>query len=144
MPDTPLVAVGAIVLDDGDILLVKRRTEPAAGTWSLPGGRLELGESLTEAVVREVKEETALAIEPRGVAGTVERIVRDDEGQISHHYVIVDIWARIIDRADPVAGDDAEDARWFSVEELGKLRMPPGLFEFLRDQGALSGVLPAS
>lgn len=142
MPVVPQVAVGAIVLDDGDILLVKRRTEPAAGTWSLPGGKLELGESLHEAAVREVLEETACKISPRGIAGVVERIVRDDEGAISHHYVIVDLWAAIIDRIDPTASDDAEDARWFAADELSRIGLTPGLYEFLREQGALTGVLP--
>jgi ADP-ribose pyrophosphatase len=139
----PVVAVGAIILDEGDILLVKRRTEPAAGSWSLPGGRLERGESLTEALVREVFEETACKVKPHGIAGIIERIVRDDDGGVEFHFVIVDLWAEVVDRADPVAGDDAEDAKWFAVEDLSTLRMTPGLFEFLRDQGALKGTLPA-
>lgn len=143
MSAAPLVAVGAIVLDEGDILLVKRRTEPAAGTWSLPGGKLERGESIAEAVVREVREETACTIAPRGIAGIVERIVRDDQGGVSHHYVIVDLWAEIVDRIDPLPGDDAADAKWVAVEDLSRLGLTPGLFEFLRDRGALTGTLPA-
>lgn len=144
MEKFPLVAVGAIVLDDGDILLVKRKHEPASGTWSLPGGKLQLGESLADAVVREVREETALTVSPKGVAGTIERIVRDDEGRTSHHFVIVGHWAAIVDREDPTAGDDAEDARWFAVDEITRLKMPPGLFEFLRDQDVMTGSLPSS
>lgn len=142
MTPYPIVAVGAIVLDEGDILLVKRRTEPAAGSWSLPGGKLERGESLTEALVREVFEETACKIKARGVAGIVERIVRDDDGGVEFHFVIVDLWAEIVDRVDPTAGDDAEDAKWFAVEDLSRLGLPPGLFEFLRERGVLEGVLP--
>jgi len=139
----PIVAVGAIVLDEGDILLVKRRTEPAAGTWSLPGGKLERGESLAEGVVREVFEETACKIKPHGIAGIVERIVRDDDGGVEFHYVIVDLWAEIVDRIDPKASDDAEDAKWFAVEDLSRLGLTTGLFEFLRERGVLEGVLPS-
>lgn len=139
----PLVAVGAIVLDEGDILLVQRKTEPAAGTWSLPGGKVERGESLDEALVREVYEETRCRIKPRSIAGIIERIVRDDDGGVSHHFVIVDLWAEIVDRIDPVPGDDAADAKWFAVEDLSsRAGLTPGLFEFLRSRGVLEGTIP--
>lgn len=137
----PLCAVGAIVLERGELLLVKRDREPARNQWSLPGGRVEWGESLREAVTREVREETGIEIEVEGLAGIAERIIPDDEGDVSFHYVIMDFWARPKSR-DIVAGDDAIEARWVDVEELREMGLTAGLFEFLQDRGALEGRRP--
>lgn len=138
---SPVFAVGAIVLDHGDLLLVKRDREPSKGVWSLPGGRVEWGESMREAVVREVREETGIDVDVEGVAGFVERIVPDDDGVVQWHHVIVDFWARPRSRA-LVAGDDASEARWVPVADITQLPLAPGLYEFLKDRGALEGRLP--
>lgn len=136
-----MLAVGAIVLDRGELLLVKRDREPARGEWSLPGGRVDWGESLREAVVREVREETAIDIEVEALAGIAERIVPDDAGEVLWHFVILDFWAK--PRSHELrAGDDVSEARWVRVEELAEMRLVAGLFEFLQDRGALEGRRP--
>lgn len=141
-PKTPQCAVGAIIMHRGTLLLVLRNQAPAEGTWSLPGGRVELGESLTEALEREVREETGLDIDIEGLAGIAERIIPDDSGAISHHFVICDFYARVRGGTDAQAADDAAEARWVPVGELATLPLSPGLLEFLRDRGILEGRRP--
>lgn len=138
-------AVGAIVMDKGRLLLVRRDTEPGRGLWTLPGGRVEPGESLREAVVREVREETSVDVEVDGMIGVAERIVRDDDGAVAYHYVILDfVCTRRAagDAAGPKAGDDAADARWVPVDELPGMKLTDGLLEFLADRGVLEGRKP--
>jgi len=139
--EKPACAVGAIVLEKGEVLLVRRDHAPALGQWSLPGGRVEWGETLQEAVAREVREETGIDIDVEGLAGIAERIVPDDAGAIEFHYVILDFWARPKSR-DLVAGDDASEARWVPVGELNDYQLTAGLFEFLQDRGVLEGRRP--
>jgi ADP-ribose pyrophosphatase YjhB (NUDIX family) len=134
----PVVAVGAIVIDKGAILLVKRDREPAKGLWSLPGGRVEVGESLREALVREVREETGIEVDVDGMIGTAERIVRNDEGDIAFHYVILD-YVCTARSVDIKAGDDAAEVRWVPVGEIADLQLTAGLLEFLADRGVLEG-----
>lgn len=136
-----MCAVGAIVLDHGQILMVKRDRDPARGQWSLPGGRVELGESLHEAIVREVREETGIEIEVDGLCGITERIIRDDDGDIEYHYVIIDFYAKARSQ-DIKPGDDAADARWVEVGGLKDLSLTAGLLEFLADRGILEGRRP--
>ena len=134
----PHCAVGAIVLDKGSILLVKRDREPAKGLWSLPGGRVERGETLREAIVREVREETGIDVDVEGLLGIAERIVRDDDGDVEYHYVILDYVAT--PRSTSIkAGDDASEVRWVPVGELTDLQLTSGLLEFLADRGVLEG-----
>jgi len=124
-PRPPAVAVGLVARDPGGrLLLVRRGNPPARGAWSLPGGRVEAGETLAGAAARELREETGLAARIGQVAGVVERI---GEG---YHYVIVDLWAEL-DGAEPVAGDDAVAARLVDQAELPGLDLSPGLGEFL-------------
>jgi len=93
-PDAPVAGVGAVVLRAGKVLLVRRGTAPLLGRWSLPGGVLELGETLTEGIVREVLEETSLRITPLAVVESFDRIHRDAEGRVQFHYVLIDfLWA---------------------------------------------------
>jgi ADP-ribose pyrophosphatase YjhB (NUDIX family) len=133
-----MCAVGAIVIDKGAILLVKRDREPAKGQWSLPGGRVERGESLREAVVREVREETGIDVDVEGLIGIAERIVRDDDGDIEFHYVILDYVAAA--RSNAVkAGDDVSEVRWVPVGEMADMHLTAGLLEFLSDRGVLEG-----
>jgi mutator protein MutT len=131
----PVVGVGGVAVIDGRLLLVRRGHGPAAGTWSVPGGRVEPGETLHEAVVREVGEETGLRVVVEGFLGFAERIAPD------HHFVLLDFAVRPLDAGDvqPVAGDDAAEAAWVPVDELGDYRLAPGLLEFLVDVAVLEG-----
>ena len=95
-PDRPFVGVGAVVLAAQDIVLVKRRFEPLADAWSLPGGALELGETMTIGVAREIREETSLQVEVGPVIDVLDRIVRDDADQVQYHYVLVDFLCRVV------------------------------------------------
>lgn len=125
------VCVGAIAVVDQRILLVRRGRGPAQGTWSVPGGRVEAGETLAEAVVRELREETGLSGVCESLVGWAERIGTD------HHYVILDFSVTVLDQADPVAGDDAAEAGWVPLVEVGELKLADGLAEFLHDHGIL-------
>jgi ADP-ribose pyrophosphatase YjhB (NUDIX family) len=123
--------VGAIAVYDDQILLIRRGRGPAEGTWSVPGGRVEAGETLAEAVVRELLEETGLAGVCEGLVGWVERI--DDQ----LHHVILDFAVTILVGADPVAGDDAAEAAWVPLANVAELSLVDGLAEFLHDHGIL-------
>jgi len=114
--------VGAVVVRDGRALIVKRAHEPRKGEWSLPGGLLELGESLADAVRREIKEETGLDIAVGPVIETFDRVHRDDAGRIRYHFVIIDFvcWP---DGGQAVAGSDAEDVAWVSASEIDEYRV---------------------
>ena len=109
-PLTPLMGVGAVVVDEGRVLLVRRGTEPLRGQWSLPGGLLELGEALTEGVVREVREETGLAVEPLELIELLDRIHREGEC-VRYHYVIADYLCRVTGGMLQAASD-ADAVRW--------------------------------
>ena len=129
----PEVAVGGVAVADGRLLLVKRGRGVAAGRWSLPGGRLEPGESLVEAVARELAEETGIAVEVGALCGIAER-----RGP-GYHYVICNHWVRVPGgTADPIAGDDAEDAAWFDAERLAASATVPRLLEWLEVHGVVA------
>ena len=129
------VAVGAIVRRADELLLVRRGRPPAVGEWSVPGGRVEPGELLMEAVVRELHEETGL----RGVCGPlvgwVERI------GAGCHFVILDFEATVIGDSEPTAGTDAAEARWWPVAEVAALPLVEGLAEFLYDHGVIPTIV---
>lgn len=129
------IAVGAIVRRADELLLVKRGQPPGAGEWSVPGGRVEPGEMLMEAVTRELQEETGL----RGVCGQlvgwVERIGDD------RHFVILDFEATVTGDLTPTAGSDASEARWWPVAEVAKLQLVDGLAEFLHDHGVIPTIV---
>lgn len=127
--DRPVVGVGAIVVRDDRLLVVKRGREPARGRWSVPGGRLEFGETLESGAVRELAEETGLEGTVRGFCGLAERI------SATHHVVIHDFWVSVPGDADPVAGDDADAVAWVTQSELKCLPTVPLLHEFLREHG---------
>ncbi|MBI3477912.1 MAG: NUDIX hydrolase [Acidobacteria bacterium] len=122
-PDTPLVGVGAVVLRDNRVLLIRRGQAPLLGEWSLPGGVLECGESLREATIREVREETGLIVETGELLGVYERVIRSDDGRVRYHYVLIDFLCRMLG-GDLAAGTDAADVRWFEREELDGLNLP--------------------
>lgn len=126
----PTLAVGAVLLDAaGRLLVVRRGHPPAAGRWSLPGGRVEPGESLTEAVAREVAEETGLEVRVGGLVGHLE--IRDPE----HHLVILDFHAEVVDGGEPRAGDDADDVAWMTRGELEAAGPTDDLLDFLDRHG---------
>ena len=132
MTARPEVAVGALAVDHGRLLCIRRGHGPGAGLWSLPGGRVEAGETLHEAIVREVMEETGLEVVVDGFVGYVERL---GDG---YHFVILDFGVTLLDPdVGPVAGDDAAEAAWVPFEDLGDLRLVDGLYEFLRDHDVL-------
>jgi ADP-ribose pyrophosphatase YjhB (NUDIX family) len=116
-PDHPIVSVGAVVLDGDRVLLIKRAHEPLKGAWSLPGGVVELGETLREALAREVLEETGLEVEVGQVLEVVDRVQRDDDGRVEFHFVILDYSCRLRGGALS-SGSDADDARWVSRSQL--------------------------
>ena len=127
----PEVCVGAIAVDAGDLLLIRRGTDPGAGRWTVPGGRVEAGETLAEAVVRELAEEAGLEGVCDDLVGWVERV-----GDTYHH-VILDFRVTVLERREPVAGDDAIEARWVSLHDVAELDLVDGLAEFLHEHGIL-------
>ena len=130
-PESPLVGVGAVIIERGRVLLVKRGHPPLAGEWSIPGGALEVGETLRAAVVREVREETGVAVEPRDLLGVYDRVLRDKEGRTVYHYVLIDFLCRRLD-GEPRAAGDADEARWFGKQEIGKLSLHPETQDVIR------------
>jgi 8-oxo-dGTP diphosphatase len=116
-PAHPVVGVGAVVVRDGKALVIKRAHEPRKGEWSLPGGLLELGESLQDAVRREIKEETSLDITVGPIIETFDRVHRDEAGRIRYHFVIVDFvgWPN---GGEAVPGSDAEGVAWVTAAEI--------------------------
>ncbi len=114
-PQAPLIGVGAVVVHDARVLLVCRGSEPLKGHWTLPGGLLELGESVVEGVAREVREETGLIVEPIELVELVDRIYRE-AGRVRYHYVIADYLCRVTG-GELRAGSDAEAVRWVERAE---------------------------
>jgi mutator protein MutT len=130
-PDRPLVGVGAIIIDHGRVLLVKRGHAPLAGEWSIPGGVLELGETLRQAAVREVREETCLTVETADLLGVYDRVLRDPAQRTLYHYVLVDFLCRRVAGEAQAAGD-AEQVRWCTLAEAGALSLPEDTAEVIR------------
>jgi 8-oxo-dGTP diphosphatase len=127
-PDAPIIGVGAVVIDDGKVLLVRRGQEPLKGEWSLPGGALELGETLREGMVREVLEETGLNVVPVAIVEVLDRItLGEPSGRVRYHYVLVDFLCHVAG-GTLLGGSDAEGARWVAQEEVheqGEYRLAP-------------------
>lgn len=125
-PDSPLVGVGAVIVNDHGqdrrVLLIRRGQAPLLGEWSLPGGVLECGETLREAVVREAHEETGLVVETGEMLGVYERVIRGDDGRVRYHYVLIDFLCRPTG-GELKAASDAADVRWFKREELPPLNL---------------------
>jgi 8-oxo-dGTP diphosphatase len=137
-PDCPRVGVGAVVLDRGRVLLVRRGGQPSSGRWSLPGGLVELGETTADAVCREIREECGIDITVGGLAGVVDRVTRDAEGRVRYHYVLVDYLA-FADTDAVVAGTDAAECRWVEIERVSELDVTDGLIDMIRRAVALAG-----
>lgn len=129
-PDRPHLAVSAVILRAGEFLAVRRARPPMRGLFTLPGGRVEIGESLIEALQREVLEETALMIQPLAVAGYREVIARDDSGRVKRHYVIVAFAARWV-AGEVRLNEELADACWLRPEALAGLSTTEGLAEIV-------------
>ena len=130
-PDSPLVGVGAVIIEDGRVLLVKRGHPPLAGEWSIPGGVLEIGETMREAAVREAREETCLTVEPAELLGVYDRVLRDDAGRIRYHFVLIDFLCRAV-KGKAEAADDADEVHWFTPAETEGLGLPEDTAEVVR------------
>ena len=124
-PEAPIVGVGAVVIKGTEVLLVRRGSEPLKGEWSLPGGALEVGETLQQGVVREVFEETGITVAPAGVIEILDRIIKDEEsGRVRYHYVLIDFVCRVIS-GSPRVGSDADEVRWVDRAALEEYRVAP-------------------
>ncbi|MEM2263547.1 MAG: NUDIX hydrolase [Candidatus Bathyarchaeia archaeon] len=130
-PNQPVVGVGAIIICDGKILLEKRKGEPGRGKWSVPGGLVELGERTEDAVIREVKEETGLDVADPELIDVVDNIVRDENGEIKWHFVIIDYFVRL-KGGELRAADDAAELRWVPLAEAEKYDLTRTLRVFLQ------------
>jgi 8-oxo-dGTP diphosphatase len=135
-PSRPILAVSAAIIRDGKVLIVRRARPPARGLYTLPGGGVEAGETLVEAVVREVREETALAIEPVALAGYREAIARDGDGRVERHFVILPFAARWI-AGEPMLNDELSKAMWLDSQEIAGLDTTAGLGEIITNAMAL-------
>jgi ADP-ribose pyrophosphatase len=127
----PRVAVGALVVHEGRVLLVLRGHPPSQGYWAIPGGRVHRGETLQQAAEREILEETGIIIRAGRPIYTFDMIEPDGAGEIRFHYVIVDLAAEYVS-GKPIAGDDVRDARWVAPEDLPGLPVNASTLEFLR------------
>lgn len=110
-PNQPIIGVGAIIVCNGKILLEKRKSQPGRGKWSVPGGLVELGENIEQTVIREVKEETGLDVEKPALIDIVDNIIRDENGSIKYHFVIVDYFVKL-EGGELQVGSDAGELRW--------------------------------
>ena len=146
-PAQPILAVGVVLLDGDRVLLIRRGRPPNAGRWSVPGGGVDLGESMREAAARELREETGLEATLGPIVEVLERIVPDESGRTKYHYVIVD-FVGTEPRGELVATDDAAEARWVKLEELGSYDTTDDLVPVieraraLRDGAAVGPVEP--
>jgi len=130
-PETPLVGVGAIIIEDARVVLVKRAHPPLQAEWSIPGGVLEVGELLRAAAIREAREETGLIVEPGELLGVYDRILRDAGERVQYHYVLIDFLCRRV-AGELAAASDASEVRWFTKDELPALRLAEDTLDVIR------------
>ncbi|MEW6267609.1 MAG: NUDIX hydrolase [Thermodesulfobacteriota bacterium] len=133
-PDRPRLAVGGVVIAANQVLLVCRGKPPAEGEWAIPGGSVELGETLKEAVERELKEETGLTVRAGDSCYTFEAILRDQEGRVRFHYVIMDLWAEYVSGV-PAPGSDVSEAAWITPDRLPNLKVNKATLALLKKLG---------
>jgi ADP-ribose pyrophosphatase YjhB (NUDIX family) len=129
-PERPYLAVSAAIIRDGRVLVVQRARSPALGIWTMPGGVVEAGETLTEAVKREIAEETGMTIEPVALAGHREVVSRDGDRKVSRHFVIMCFASRWIE-GEPTLNEELAEARWLRPAELARLKTTDGLAEIV-------------
>jgi 8-oxo-dGTP diphosphatase len=140
-PPVPLIGVGGIILNEGGVLLVRRGREPSAGQWSIPGGLVKVGETLRDAVAREVREETGLIVKTGALVEVLERIFRDDDGRVRYHYVLADYLCRITG-GTLSAGSDADGVRWAQLDELEAIGVAPVTIQVIRKAEAARAKQP--
>jgi ADP-ribose pyrophosphatase YjhB (NUDIX family) len=130
-PDQPLVGVGAVIFRGEEVLLVRRGQEPAQGDWSLPGGLVELGETLTAAIHRELAEETGLRVRILGIAAVLERLFPDAAGKIAYHYVLIDYLCEYLE-GELKPGSDITAARFVALADLDRFALPQFTLKVIR------------
>jgi ADP-ribose pyrophosphatase YjhB (NUDIX family) len=138
-PEVPLVGIGAILIEDSRVLLVKRGHPPLQAQWSIPGGMLEVGELVREAAIREAREETGLIVEPGELLGVYDRVLRDTEHRVQYHYVLIDFLCRRVG-GQLFAASDAAEVRWFTREELPPLKLAEDTQDVIRKGFAAMGI----
>jgi len=121
-PEVPLVGIGAVIIEGARVVLVKRAHPPLQDQWSIPGGVLEVGELVSEAAVREAREETGLVVEPVELLGVYDRVLRNAEQRVQYHYVLIDFLCRRV-AGELAAASDAAEVRWFTREELPGMKL---------------------
>jgi ADP-ribose pyrophosphatase YjhB (NUDIX family) len=129
-PHRPILAVSAAIFRTGKVLIVRRARKPALGVYTLPGGVVETGETLIDALRREVREETAMEIEPIALAGHREVIARDAQGRVERHFVILPFACRWVS-GEPKLNEELDEARWLSATDLLRLKTTEGLAEIV-------------
>jgi 8-oxo-dGTP diphosphatase len=130
-PNRPIVGIGAIIIHEGKILLEKRKSAPGKGKWSVPGGLVDLGESIEHAVIREVKEETGLDVAEPRLVDVVDHISLDEKGAVKYHFVIVDYLVNLV-RGIPKAASDAEDLKWVPFSRVEEYDLTTSFRDFFQ------------
>lgn len=130
-PERPIIGVGGIIIHQDRVLLIRRGKEPSYGKWSVPGGMVNLGETLKDAVKREVLEETGLEVEPLKQIEVFERVIRDSDDRVQYHYVLVDFVCRYVS-GEAKAGDDALETRWVIPEDISEYIMTTGTADVIK------------
>ena len=138
-PERPIVGVGAVILSGAAVLLARRANPPSKGEWSLPGGVVELGEFIEEALRREIREEVSITMEVGGLVGVYDKIFRDGRGRVLYHYVVVDYWGRPAS-GRLKAGSDISEVRWLPIREMGRLSLNPDLCQAVRKAAEMGGI----
>jgi 8-oxo-dGTP diphosphatase len=130
-PDQPVVGVGAIIVKDQAIALIKRGNEPSRGKWTVPGGLVELAESPEQAVIRETKEEVGLEVEGPILIDVVSNVDYDEAGKVKYHYIIIDYFLHV-KKGEAKAASDAQELRWVPLAEVEELDLTPSFRRFFR------------
>lgn len=125
-PERPILAVSAAIIRDGRVFIARRARGPALGVWTMPGGMVEAGETLAGALTREIMEETSMTIDPVALAGHREVMVRDEEGRVQRHFVILCFASRWVS-GEPALNDELDDSQWIRPSELKALKTTEGL-----------------
>ena len=129
-PEQPLAGVGGIIVHNESVLLIRRNQPPSKGEWSFPGGVVEVGGSLEDAVKREIMEEVSIRAEIKGLVGVFDRIVLDSAKRVQYHYIIADYWGQFVSGV-PVAGSDVSDARFVNILKIGDLNVSNAVFDMI-------------
>ena len=135
-PGHPWVGVVAVVVREGKMLMVRRAKEPSKGKWSIPGGAVELGETLYIAAERETLEETSITVKAERVLDSEDIIIRDENGRVKYHFVDVSVLARYVS-GEPKAQSDAGECRWVALEDIAKMDIPASLRDMLKKNGII-------